>query len=183
MEVILLEDVERLGHEGEVVTVADGYGNNYLLPKRLAERCTKAGLRALEQRRRAIQRREQEKGELAQELSERIREAGVTVTAAVGEGGRLHGQVTTQQIAEALAEQMGTRIDRRDIDIPAPIREVGNYLITATLYKEVRCEIPVHVVSPDAQPKPTPEAEAPAESVEESEESIEVTPPEPSEAE
>jgi len=182
MKLILLDDVERLGHEGEVVTVADGYGNNYLLPRGLAEKCTKAGLQALEQRRRAIQRREQEKGEAAQELAERIREAGVTVTAAVGEGGRLHGQVTTQQIAEAIAERIGTRIDRRDIDIPVPIREVGNYLITATLYKEVRCEIPVYVVPSEAEQQPVVEEEEQAEPPQAPEVAEQAAPPDQPEA-
>lgn len=147
MEVILLADVERVGHEGEIVKVADGYARNYLLPRRLAEKCTPAARRALEQRRRAIARRESEKREAARSLSERISGRGVTIVAHVGEGGRLHGQVTTQQIAEAIATQIGAAVDRRDVEIPGPIREVGEYTVSARLYKDVRVEIPVHVVS------------------------------------
>ncbi len=152
MEVILLADVERVGHEGEIVKVADGYARNYLFPRRLAEKCTPAARRALEQRRRAIARRESEKREAARFLSERISGKGVTIVAHVGEGGRLHGQVTAQQIAEAIAAQIGAAVDRRDVEIPGPIREVGEYTVSARLYKDVRVEIPVHVVSEAAEP-------------------------------
>jgi large subunit ribosomal protein L9 len=147
MEVILLADVERVGHEGEIVKVADGYAHNYLFPRRLAEKCTPAARRALEQRRRAIARRESEKREAARSLSELISGRGVTIVAHVGEGGRLHGQVTTQQIAEAIAAQVGATVDRRDVEIPGPIRELGEYTVSVRLYKDVRVEIPVHVVS------------------------------------
>src|ERR1035437_8938779 len=103
MDIILLKDVDHLGHEGDILKVADGYAHNFLLPKKLAEKSTAANLRALEQRRRAIERREGEKREAAKAVVERLVETGIVVKAALGEGGRLHGQVTSQQIAEAIA--------------------------------------------------------------------------------
>ena len=151
MEVIMLKDVEHLGHEGEVVKVADGYAHNFLLPKGLAEKSTAANLRALGQRRRAIERREVEKRDHAQTLVERLLSAGIVVKAAVGEGGRLHGQVTSHQIAEAIEAQTGVKIDRRNVEIHSPIRELGDFTVNARLYKEVRCDVTLHVVSPEGQ--------------------------------
>ena len=147
MEIILLADVDRLGHEGEVVRVADGYAHNFLLPKRLAEPCTKGALKDLEQRRRAIQRREEEKRGKAQGLVAQMEGQGVVVKAHVGEGGRLHGQVTTQQIAEAITQQLGHPVDRRRVEISTPIREVGVFPVKVTLYKDVVVQLPVHVIS------------------------------------
>lgn len=159
MELILLHDIERVGHEGDIVKVSDGYARNYLLPRKLAEKCSPAAKAALEQRRRAIERRQAEKRETAQGVADRIAGTGVTIRAAVGEGGRLHGQVTTQQIAEALGAQLGAKVDRRDIEVPSPIRELGEFTISARLYKEVKVEIPVHVVSTHAPEDAEAEAE------------------------
>lgn len=161
MEVILLHDIERVGHEGDIVKVSDGYARNYLFPRKLAEKCTPAARAALEQRSRAIQRRQAEKRDAARTLAERITGTGVIIRAAVGEGGRLHGQVTTQQIAEALAEQLEVKVDRRDIEVPSPIREVGEFTIAARLYKEVKVELPVHVVSANEPEESEEEPEAP----------------------
>lgn len=164
MEVILLKDVDHLGHEGDIVKVADGYAHNFLLPKRLAEKSSAANLRALEQRRRAIERREDEKREAARGLVDRLSSTGIVVKAAVGEGGRLHGQVTSQQIVEAMLEQTGIKIDRRHVEIHSPIRELGDFTVVAQVYKDVRCEVTLHVVSAsgEAPVEEEPVAVAPA---------------------
>ncbi len=151
MEVILLSDIANLGHEGDVVRVADGYARNYLIPKSMATTVTKGSLRELEQRRRAIGGREADKEAQAQTLAERLRDEMIVIRAAVGEGGRLHGEVTQRNIAAAVAEQLGIEIERRGVDIPVPIRETGDYLITATLYKEVKVEVPVRVISAEEE--------------------------------
>ena len=164
MEVILLHDIERIGHEGDLVKVSDGYARNYLFPRKLAEKCTTAAKAALEQRGRAIERRQVEKRQAAQGVADRITGTGVIIRTAVGEGGRLHGQVTTQQLAEALASQLGATVDRREIEVPSPIRELGEFTISARLYKDVKVEIPVHVVdlaAPEPSPEEAPEAEEP----------------------
>jgi large subunit ribosomal protein L9 len=110
-----------------------------------------ANLRALQQRERAIHRREAEKRDHAQGLVERLASSGIVIKAAVGEGGRLHGQVTSHQIAEAVEQQSGVKLDRRNIEAHAPIRELGDFTITARVYKDVRCEISLHVVSATAE--------------------------------
>ncbi len=157
MRVIFLQDVERVGHEGDVVDVADGYARNYLIPRSLAVKASRGALRELEQRRGAIEHRDEEKRVNAANLARDLGHNTITVKATVGEGERLHGQVTAQQIADAALEQLGLEIDRRDIEIPEPIRHLGDYLISARLYKDVRAELPLSVVA-DSEAKPEEEA-------------------------
>jgi len=152
IEVILLADVPNVGHEGDIVKTADGYARNYLIPQGLAAKATKEALKQLQQRRRAIEQRQQQKQAEAQQLGEQLREKGILIETSVGEGGRLHGQITVQQIAEAIAEQFDLPIDRRGIDIPVPIREIGDYLISATLYKGVTIELAIRVVATETEP-------------------------------
>ena len=146
MEVILLDDVEPLGHEGDIVRVADGHARNYLIPKSLAVKATKTTKAELEHRRGSIALREEHKAESAGKIAEELREQPLEITAKAGTAGRLHGSVTTQQIAEALAEQTGVSIDRRRITLVEPIRLVGDYLVTAQVYKGVDAQLAVKVV-------------------------------------
>ena len=157
MEIILLDDVSRVGHEGEVVSVADGYARNYLIPKGLAVPATRGATRDLERRRRAIEVRDDEKREKAVAFATELAGETILVKARAGEGQRLHGQVTPQMIAEAAREQLGVTIDRRDIDILEPIRELGDYLIGARVYKDVAAQLPVSVVR-DAEAQDAAEA-------------------------
>ncbi|MCK4323352.1 MAG: 50S ribosomal protein L9, partial [Armatimonadetes bacterium] len=131
MEVILLDDITNLGREGDVVSVADGHARNYLIPQKLVVKATAGNLKQLEHRRRAIEDREGQKRTQALELAEELKDKSIIVRASVGEGGRLHGEVTAHNIAEAVAEQHGVEISRHDVDIPTPIREKGDYLISA----------------------------------------------------
>lgn len=147
MKVILLADVPRVGHEGDVIDVADGYLRNYLGPRGLAIAATKGALKDLQNRAQGIERREEAKRERARHLVEELRDQRILVRAPTGEGGRLHGTVTTGQIAQAAEEQLHLVLDRRDIDIPEAIRELGDYLITAKVYKDVEAQLPVRVVS------------------------------------
>lgn len=147
MKVILLADVPRVGHEGDVLDVADGYHRNYLGPRGLAVAATKGALKDLSNRAEAIERREEAKRERARHLVEELRDKRIVVKAPAGEGGRLHGTVTTGQIAQAAEEQLHLVLDRRAIDIAEPIRELGDYLITAKVYKDVEAQLPVRVVS------------------------------------
>jgi len=149
MKVILLEDIPRVGHEGEIIDVADGYLRNYLEPRSLAVKATRGAVKDLESRREAIARRDDQKRVVAQEKAEELRTKRILVRAPAGEGCRLHGSVTTGQIAEAVEEQLGVIVDRRDIDIPEPIREIGTYLISARIYKDVDVELPVNVIALD----------------------------------
>ena len=146
MEVILLDDIANLGQEGDMVEVADGYARNYLIPQKLVVEATAGNRKQLQHRRRAIEDREGQKRTQALELAEELKDKSLIVRASVGEGGRLHGEVTAQNIAEAVAEQHAVEISRHDVDIPTPIREKGNYLISASLYQDVTVELPVRVI-------------------------------------
>lgn len=171
MQVILLHDVDRVGHEGDLLKVADGYARNFLIPRKLAVVAGKGELKDLEQRRHAIERRDVEKREAAQKLADDLRDKLILVKHVTGEGTKLHGTVTSQHIADAANEQLGLKLDKRDLDLGEPIREVGDYLISARLYKDVAAQLPVRVVSDKAtaeeiaamDAEPAAEAEAPAE--------------------
>lgn len=151
MQVILLDDVERVGHEGDVITVADGYARNYLIPRKMAVPATKGALKDLERRAKAIAAREEVKRAKAQSVAEELANLRVVVKARAGQGQRLHGQVTPQMIVEAAKEQIHVEIDRRDIEIAEPIRELGDYLVGVRLYKDVHAQLPVSVVSEAAE--------------------------------
>ena len=151
MELILLDNIANLGNEGEVVRVADGYARNYLIPNNMAVEATKGSLKELQQRGRAIAAREAHKRAEWAQLAERFKEATILIRASVGEGGRLHGEVTQQNVADAVAEQVQVEIERRGIDIPIPIRETGDYLITATIYQDIQVELPLRVLGTDEE--------------------------------
>ncbi len=176
MKVILLADVPRVGNEGDVVEVRDGYARNYLIPRGLAVRATKGALKELELRREQIERRAEEKRRAAMEAAERIKEQPVYIRVMAGERGRLHGRVTTAQIADALKEQLGISVDRRDIELREPIKTLGDYVITVTLYRGVSVDLTLRVVQEGEEAEEAEEAaeaEAEAAEVAEAEEAAE----------
>ena len=145
MEVILKEDVANLGHRGDVVKVADGYGRNFLLPRKLAVAASESNKKIVEQERQGHLRREAKEKAGAQDLANMM--AGVTVVIAqkAGEQEQLFGSVTSKDIAEAL-ERQDYQIDRRKIQLDDPIRQLGQYQVPIRLHREVTVEITVQVV-------------------------------------
>ncbi len=149
MEVILRDDVEKLGARGEVVKVADGYARNFLLPRRLAVPATAANKKIVEQERQAHLRREATlKGE-AEELAKLLTGVTVTIAQKAGEQEQLFGSVTVKDIAEALERQNFT-IDRRKIHLAEPIKQLGQFPVQIKLHRDVTAEIQVSVV-PEAE--------------------------------
>jgi len=145
MEIILREDIDKLGARGQVVKVAAGYARNYLLPNRLAVPASEANKKIVEQERQAHLRRETKlKGE-AEDLAKIVGSVTVTIAQKAGENEQLFGSVTAKDIAEALEKQNLT-IDRRKIQLDEPIRQLGEYKITVRLHREVPVEITVKVV-------------------------------------
>ena len=124
-QAILLKDVEKLGSAGEAVDVSPGYLRNYLVPRKLAQPATQASLEEAERRREAAERAE----ESAALLSKTV----LTITHRAGEDGRLYGSVTTKEIADAISEARGLRIDRRKIRLEQPIHEIGTYMVEVEL--------------------------------------------------
>jgi large subunit ribosomal protein L9 len=150
MEIILLEDVDRLGVRGQLVKVADGYGRNYLLPKKLAVAATPQNRKWVDQQRvRFLKQTAEEKSE-AEDLAKLLEGVSVVVTRKAGEHGTLFGSVTALDIAEGLAAQ-GFNIDRRKIHLDQPLKVLGEYDVPVRLHREVTTPVKVKVEA-EAQP-------------------------------
>jgi len=145
MEVILREDVEKLGSRGELVKVASGYARNFLLPKRLAVAATESNKKIVEQERQGHLRKDAKLVSDASELGKIMSGVSVTIKQKSGENDQLFGSVTSKDIADAL-EQQGYTIERRKIVLDEPIKTLGEFKVTLRLHKEVPAEITVHVV-------------------------------------
>ena len=165
MKLILREDVRDLGRAGELVEVKDGFGRNYLLPKKLAVPASEGNLKDFQKRIAAAKEREARERETANALADRLRGQRVVLIHRVAEGTqRLHGSVTTAEIADAISKLAGQPIDRRDVDLSKPIRTLGEYQVS---YKVMRgINVPIKVLVADREPveeTPEPETEAAAE--------------------
>lgn len=145
MEVILREDVEKLGNRGQLVKVTSGYARNFLLPRRLAVAATAANKKIVEQEREAHLRREAKEKAAAEDLAKIMSSVTVTFTQKAGEQDQLFGSVTAKDIAEALEKQNYT-IERRKIHLQEPIRQLGEFKIPVRLHKDVTIEVTVQVV-------------------------------------
>lgn len=146
MEVILREDIEKLGHRGEVVKVAPGYARNFLLPKKLAVAATASNKKIVAQERDAYLRREATAKNEAEELGRMLANVVITITQRAGEEGHLFGSVTSKDIADGLERQNYT-IDRRKIQLDEPIKNTGEYKIPVRLHREVTAEITLNVLA------------------------------------
>ena len=149
MEVILREDIEKLGSRGQIVKVADGYARNFLLPKRLAVVATEANKKIVEQERQAHLRREAKEKAAAEDLAKMMAGTVLTIAQKAGEQEQLFGSVTAKDIAEALVQQ-GYHVDRRKIHLEDPIKQLGEFKVPVRLHREVTVEITVQVV-PEAE--------------------------------
>ena len=145
MEVILREDVEKLGNRGEVVKVAAGYARNFLLPRRLAVAATDANRKIVEQERHAHLRKEAKLKSEAVDLGQLLGGVSVTIAQKAGENDQLFGSVTAKDVADALAAKNFT-IDRRKIQLDEPIKQLGEYKVPLRLHRDVVIEITVTVV-------------------------------------
>ena len=145
MEVILREDVEKLGTRGQVVKVAAGYARNFLLPKRLAVAATDSNKKIVEQERQAHLRREAKVLGDAQDLAKIMGGVSITISQKAGENDVLFGSVTAKDIVDSL-EKQGYKIERRQVQMPEPIKQLGEHKVPVRLHREVTIEIPVNVV-------------------------------------
>jgi len=144
MQIILQEDVEKLGTRGQVVEVADGYARNYLLPRKLAIEASAGNLKRLEKIRGALAKRTATEKESAQKLAELLAAVRITLARKAGENDQLFGSVTAADIAEALAAQ-GYNIEKRKIQLDEPIKLIGEYQVAAKLYHDVTASFQVVV--------------------------------------
>ncbi|MBV9465257.1 MAG: 50S ribosomal protein L9 [Solirubrobacterales bacterium] len=146
-QAILLEDVESLGERGAVVDVSPGYLRNYLLPRRLAEPATAASIQVATRRREDAERAQREAQERARESAAVLGRTVLTIPQQAGDDGRLFGSVTPQDIADAIREARGIRIDRRKVHLEEPIRNIGTYMVVVEVADEVTAAIKTMVVA------------------------------------
>jgi large subunit ribosomal protein L9 len=157
MEVILLENIDKLGSRGQICKVADGYGRNYLLPKKLAVAATPQNRKWVEQQRvRFLKLEAKEKAE-AQDLSSLMQNIEMVMTRRSGEKGQLFGSVTAMDIEEALAAQ-GYKIDRRKIQLGNPLKALGEFDVPIKLHRDVVVHVKVKVEADAESAQPATEA-------------------------
>jgi large subunit ribosomal protein L9 len=145
MEIILREDIDKLGQRGQVVRVAAGYARNFLLPRKLAVAANESNKKIVEQERQAHLRREAKQLSEAQDLGKMMAAVSVTIRQKAGENEQLFGSVTAHDVAVAL-EKLGYTIDRKKVQLEEPIKMLGDFQVSVRLHKDVSIDIPVHVV-------------------------------------
>ena len=149
MKVILLKDVKGTGTKDQIVEVNDGYGRNFLLPRKLAVEATAAAVNAVEKAKSAEKHREDVKRNDADELARKMKGKVVIVKVRAGEGGRLYGSITGQEIADALKAQHGVDLDKRKIELSEAVRTTGQSTITLKLSAGVAARMILNVVAED----------------------------------
>lgn len=146
-QAILLQDVERLGERGTVVDVSPGYLRNYLVPRKLAQPATPAALEAARARHEAQERARHEAAERARETAALLTKTVLTIPAQAGEDGRLFGSVTAQDVADAIREARGLRVERRRVHLEDPIRHVGTHMVAVDVADGVTASVKTMVVA------------------------------------
>jgi large subunit ribosomal protein L9 len=160
MQVILREDVDKVGLRGEVVDVAAGYARNYLLPRRLAEAASPGRVAELEKIAAGRARHEAQSFEQAQELAQKLESAEIRFDVHAGETGTLFGSVTATDIADRVWEAQRIRIDRRKLDLPESIKRIGRYRVPVELFQDVTATLRLAVVPEGGELPPEEELEA-----------------------
>jgi large subunit ribosomal protein L9 len=149
MEVILKEDVDKLGHRGDVVKVADGYGRNYLLPQKLAMEATIANKAVIEQMKQSAVRKSAKEKSEAELLVGQLNNVELVFERKVGDNEHLFGSVTAADIAQQL-EAKGFNIDRRKLQLDEPLRQLGEFHVPVKLHREVTAHVKVNVKAEEA---------------------------------
>jgi large subunit ribosomal protein L9 len=146
-QAILLQDVDTLGERGSVVDVSAGYLRNYLLPRKLAEPATTSSIKVAQRRQEDADRAAREAEERARENASVLGRTVLTITQQAGDDGRLFGSVTTQDIADAIRDARGIKIDRRKVHLDDPIRNVGTYMVVVEIADDVTAAVKTMVVA------------------------------------
>ena len=160
MDVILLQDIEKVGLRGDVVSVSRGYMRNYLGPRKLAQEATPARVAELEKRENQRARHEAQSFEDAQKIAEALGNAELRFDVNAGPQGTLFGSVTATDVADEIWEKLKIRVDRRKIDLADPIKRIGRYAISIEVFTDVTAEVRTLVVPEGGQLPPEEELEA-----------------------
>jgi large subunit ribosomal protein L9 len=144
MQIILQEDIEKLGHRGDIVTVKPGYARNFLLPRKLAIEASTGNMKALERIRTSLAKKTATELDAAHKQAELLNGASLHFTRKTGENDQMFGSVTAADIAEGLAAQ-NFKIDKRQVQIVDPIKALGEYPVTIKVFRDVTAQVIVHV--------------------------------------
>lgn len=147
MKVILQQDVKKVGSKGDIVEVSEGYGRNFLLPKKLAVEATAANLETAKQKANSAARKKQQATDEARLLAAQLEKVSVKVAVRIGEGGKLFGSVTGKDVADALAKEHGIDVDRRKISLKSEVTGAGEYEAVIKVHPEIQSTIRVPVVA------------------------------------
>ncbi len=147
MQLILLQDVEKVGDKHEVVTVRDGFGRNYLIPQGLAIVANRPNMARLNEMRRREDATEAKRLSEYQAIADKLKDQTLRIGAKAGTSGKIFGSVTNVQIVNALKEQYDVDIDRRKVVLPEEVKEVGTYTLKLNLHKQVQPEVKFEVVA------------------------------------
>lgn len=147
MKVILQQDVKKVGNKGDIVEVSEGYGRNFLLPKKLAVEATAANLETAKQKANSAARKKQQATDEARLLAAQLEKVSVKVAVRIGEGGKLFGSVTGKDVADALAKEQGIDVDRRKISLKSEVTGAGEYEAVIKVHPEIQSTIRVLVVA------------------------------------
>jgi|TARA_B100001758_G_scaffold245317_1_gene258123 large subunit ribosomal protein L9 len=147
MKVILRSNVEGVGYTGDVVEVANGYAQNFLMPKGLAMRATEGAVSQAAAMKRSRDLQDLKQREVAEEAAQRLEAVSISIEARVGQDDQLYGSVTTSDIAEAVQAQTGIELDRRNMSLEEPIRQVGTHQVEMRLHPEVRAQLTIEVAA------------------------------------
>jgi large subunit ribosomal protein L9 len=146
MKVILLQDVKKLGKKGEIVEVSEGYGRNYLMPRKLAAPGTSENINDAKQKQAAAQHKAVVATDEARILASQLTKVELTVPVKVGEGGKIFGAITGKSISEAAKEQYNIDLDKKKVEIKEPIKALGTYDVLIRVHPEITSTIKIHVV-------------------------------------
>ena len=145
MKVILVQDVEKIGKAGQVLTVADGFARNYLIPHKKAREATPGNMKVLDVLKKKEAAGEAKKVEAARALANRIGNLSITISVQAGEEEKLFGSVTADAVADALMEE-GIEIDKKDVILDEPIKKLGVYQVAVKVHPEVKASVRIWIV-------------------------------------
>jgi large subunit ribosomal protein L9 len=145
MKVLFKRDVVEVAKAGQVKEVADGYARNFLIPRGLAVAATTAALKQVADLQAVAARHAAEEEQTARELKQRLEAQPIVIAAKAGSQGRLYGSVTTADVASAIQKQVGTSVDRRDLELNDAVRQVGSYQVSARLHRAVSATVTIEV--------------------------------------
>jgi large subunit ribosomal protein L9 len=147
MKLILQQEVKKLGNKGDIIEVSEGYARNFLLPKQLAVVATATNINSAVQKKAAAERKAQQAFDEAKVMAAQLTKVSVIIEAKMGNGGKLFGSVTAQDVADALKQQYNIDIDKRKVEIKGTVKSLGSYPITIKIHSEVSAQIEMKVTA------------------------------------